>query len=34
MYVIAELVLESLEAENVAEDLRDSGKWCFSAVWC
>lgn len=33
MYIIAELVLESLE-ENVAEHLHDSGKWCFSAVRC
>lgn len=24
------VVLESLEGENVAEDLHYSGKWCFS----
>lgn len=31
MYDIVELVLQSLEEENVAEDLHDSEKWCFSA---
>lgn len=31
---IMELVLESLEEENMAGDLNDLGKWCFSAARC
>lgn len=34
MYDTVELVLESLEEESVAENLHDSGKWCFSATRC